>query len=95
LPSVPSLSGEILFKHSKTADEKDAKGDEVENKRESDMLSSQFLQLLQSSIEMKNCKYANSFCIYREMLDIPTLFLIIWLLTDVSQSYEIVAHFPK
>ncbi|XP_059453990.1 U3 small nucleolar RNA-associated protein 21 homolog isoform X2 [Corylus avellana] len=55
LPSVPSLSGEILFKPSKTADEKkDAKGDEVENKREFDMPASQFLKLLQSSTEMKN-----------------------------------------
>jgi U3 small nucleolar RNA-associated protein 21 len=65
LPSVPSLSGEILFKPSKTADEKkDAKGDEVINKREFDMPASQFLQQLQSSTEMKNCKYADSFCIY-------------------------------
>jgi hypothetical protein len=29
------------------------------------------------------------------MLDIPTLFFRIWFQTDVSQSYEIVAHFPK
>lgn len=56
LPSVPSLSGEILFNPSKTAnEEKDTKVNEVENKRrESDMPPSQFLQHLQSSMEMKN-----------------------------------------
>ncbi|KAG2664932.1 hypothetical protein I3760_16G105600 [Carya illinoinensis] len=56
LPSVPSLSGEILFKPSKIAtEERDAKVDEVENnRRQSGMPPSQFLQLLQSSMEIKN-----------------------------------------
>jgi hypothetical protein len=31
----------------------------------------------------------------QEMLDIPTLFSRIWFQHDVSQSYEIVAHFSK
>uniref|UniRef100_A0A2N9G265 WDR36/Utp21 C-terminal domain-containing protein n=1 Tax=Fagus sylvatica TaxID=28930 RepID=A0A2N9G265_FAGSY len=56
LPSVPSLSGEILFKPSTTAnEEKDAKVDEVENKsKESDVPPSQFLQHLQSSMKVED-----------------------------------------
>ena len=70
LPSVPSLSGEILFNPSKTENgEKDTKVNEVENKRrESDMPPSQFLQHLQSSMEMKNCKYAKHLFDYFWML---------------------------
>ncbi|KAK3221191.1 hypothetical protein Dsin_008216 [Dipteronia sinensis] len=54
LPSVPSLSGEILFKPSDATKEKDIKIDEVENKSKFDMSTSQFVQLLQSSAEFKN-----------------------------------------
>lgn len=57
LPSVPSLSGDILFKPSGSAEE-EAKGDEVEDTRiKSGLAPSQFVQLLHSSAEMKNCKY--------------------------------------
>lgn len=55
LPSVPSLSGEILFTPSEANG--DAKGNDVEmNDRKLDMAPSPFLQLLQSSAEIKNCK---------------------------------------
>ncbi|PQQ11007.1 U3 small nucleolar RNA-associated protein 21 homolog [Prunus yedoensis var. nudiflora] len=54
LPSVPSLSGDILFKPSGSAEE-EAKGDEVEDTRiKSGLAPSQFVQLLHSSAEMKN-----------------------------------------
>ncbi|TYI67508.1 hypothetical protein E1A91_D08G022700v1 [Gossypium mustelinum] len=53
LPSVPSLSGEILFTPSEANG--DVKGNGVEmNDRKLDMAPSPFLQLLQSSTEIKN-----------------------------------------
>ncbi|XP_043708506.1 U3 small nucleolar RNA-associated protein 21 homolog isoform X2 [Telopea speciosissima] len=56
LPSVPSFSGDILFKPTGTAvEEKEKKDDEIESsKRKPDLQTSQFLQLLLSSAEMKN-----------------------------------------
>ncbi|KAF2297053.1 hypothetical protein GH714_016148 [Hevea brasiliensis] len=56
LPSIPSLSGEVLFKPSEPMnEEKDTKTEEVENnQRKLDRPSSQFLQILQSSAKMKN-----------------------------------------
>ncbi|XP_021279189.1 U3 small nucleolar RNA-associated protein 21 homolog [Herrania umbratica] len=56
LPSIPSLSGEILFTPSEPADgDNEAKDNELEkNDRKVDMPPSPFLQLLQSSAEMKN-----------------------------------------
>ncbi|KAJ8748657.1 hypothetical protein K2173_008102 [Erythroxylum novogranatense] len=56
LPSIPSLSREILFKPSEPVkDEKDNKAEEVENnKKKVDALTTQFLQFLQSSAEMNN-----------------------------------------
>ncbi|KAK8615208.1 hypothetical protein V6N13_068989 [Hibiscus sabdariffa] len=56
LPSVPSLSGEILFTPSEANGYNDAKGNEAENNnRKLEMLPpSEFLQLLQSSAEIKN-----------------------------------------
>ncbi|XVE80675.1 hypothetical protein DITRI_Ditri14bG0157500 [Diplodiscus trichospermus] len=55
LPSIPSLSGEILFTPSEANGYNDAKGKEVEkNERKFVMPPSLFLQLLQSSAEMKN-----------------------------------------
>lgn len=58
LPSVASLSGEVLFNPSDLAnEEKEKKGDEMEkNRKILSLPPSQFLQLLQSSAEMKNCK---------------------------------------
>ena len=57
LPSIPSLSGEIVFTPSEANGDNDAKDNEVEkNYRKFDMQPSPFMQLLQSSVEMKNCK---------------------------------------
>ncbi|KAL9339861.1 hypothetical protein Peur_068876 [Populus x canadensis] len=54
LPSIPSLSGEILFKPSEPVDGDDSKPDETESdRRKLDIPPTQFLELLQSS-EMKN-----------------------------------------
>ncbi|KAJ6699672.1 WD REPEAT-CONTAINING PROTEIN 36 [Salix purpurea] len=55
LPSVPSLSGEILFKPSEPVDGEDIKPDKAESdKRKLDIPATQFLELLQSSSETKN-----------------------------------------
>ncbi|KAG6769424.1 hypothetical protein POTOM_025059 [Populus tomentosa] len=55
LPSVPSLSGEILFKPSEPVDGEDTKPDKAESdKRKLGIPVNQFLELLQSSSEMKN-----------------------------------------
>ena len=57
LPSVPTLSGQIVFEPSDISSEKKiAEGDKLENRR-SDLPHSQFLQLLQSSAEKKSCKF--------------------------------------
>lgn len=57
LPSVPTLSGQIVFEPSEISSEKRvAEGDELENSR-SDLPQSQFLQLLQSSAVKKSCKF--------------------------------------
>ncbi|KAG6740116.1 hypothetical protein POTOM_057753 [Populus tomentosa] len=55
LLSIPSLSGEILFKPSEPVDGDDSKPDETESdRRKLDIPPTQFLELLQSSSEMKN-----------------------------------------
>nr|GMD62614.1 U3 small nucleolar RNA-associated protein 21 homolog [Ipomoea batatas] len=55
LPSIPSLSGEILFKPSDVAEEKNAQdGEKEENWRKSNLPVSQFLQILQSSAKSEN-----------------------------------------
>lgn len=55
LPSVPALSGEILFKSGESADEeKDAEGEALSNRKKSGLPPSQFLQYLQSSVEVGN-----------------------------------------
>ncbi|KAE8697073.1 hypothetical protein F3Y22_tig00110634pilonHSYRG00095 [Hibiscus syriacus] len=55
LPSASSLSGEILFMPSEANGNNDAKGNKAENNdRKLDMPPSAFLQLLQSSAEIKN-----------------------------------------
>ncbi|KAK6916926.1 WD40 repeat [Dillenia turbinata] len=56
LPSLPNLSGNILFQPSNPADEeRDIKADEKEiNKRKSELPPSQFLQLLHSCSKMNN-----------------------------------------
>lgn len=55
LPSVPSLSGEIMFKPTGSTNE--AKGGEESSRIKGALAPSVFLQVLQSSAEMKNCKY--------------------------------------
>lgn len=66
---MPSLSGEILFKPSTTANAENAKTDDVENNASKfDMPPSQFLQLLQSSAERKNCEYANSLYLFTNVV---------------------------
>ncbi|KAF7806839.1 WD repeat-containing protein 36 [Senna tora] len=61
LPSVASISGEILFEPSKLSEkDKDETGNEAEiNKRGVDMPPSRFLHLLQSSSKVDNCKHLN------------------------------------
>ncbi|KAL3567147.1 hypothetical protein D5086_032562 [Populus alba] len=60
LPSIPSLSGEILFKPSEPVDGDDSKPDETESdRRKLDIPPPQFLKLLQSSSEMKNCEHSS------------------------------------
>ncbi|KAK4383668.1 U3 small nucleolar RNA-associated protein 21 [Sesamum angolense] len=56
LPSIPSLSGEILFKPRDPAeDEKDSQaGEEQKTREKADFPASQFLQFLQSSAKDKN-----------------------------------------
>ena len=58
LPSVPSLSGEMLFEPPATASKEidDNTTDDTSHKKKAD-LSSHFCQLLQSCGELKNCKY--------------------------------------
>lgn len=62
LPSVPSLSGEILFKATEKANEGTTGtltgGDGKANGKKS-ISSSLFLQLLESSAETKNCESRN------------------------------------
>lgn len=53
LPSIPSLSGEILFKPIESANE-EAKTDQDDGRKSIDAASSQFLQFLHSSADMKN-----------------------------------------
>lgn len=59
LPSIPSLSGEILFKPTEsTEDDKDSQAGETENTRtKANIPTSEFLQFLQRSAEEKNCKF--------------------------------------
>ncbi|KAL3516441.1 hypothetical protein ACH5RR_023343 [Cinchona calisaya] len=55
LPSIPSFSGEILFKSGESDKEKDTQAGEAEsNRKKSDLVPSHFLQFLQSSMELKN-----------------------------------------
>ncbi|KAL7170041.1 hypothetical protein ACSBR2_034983 [Camellia fascicularis] len=56
LPSIPSLSGEILFKPIESAnEEKDREAGKLEKKQtQIDLVASQFVQLLQSSADTEN-----------------------------------------
>ncbi|XP_059651888.1 U3 small nucleolar RNA-associated protein 21 homolog [Cornus florida] len=72
LPSIPSLSGEILFKPIESVnEEKDTQGNELEKgRRKADSLASRFLQLLQSSSDLKNF---SAFTDYLKSLSSSTL----------------------
>jgi len=58
LPSLPSLSGDIMFKPSEEAHEDSSKRDvEPRSKRRTtDSPPSPFVQMLQSAVELKNCE---------------------------------------
>lgn len=56
LPSIPSLSGEILFKPNGEATEEKDMEKKMIGKKKLD-LSSQFILLLHSCMETKNCKF--------------------------------------
>lgn len=62
MPTVPSLSGEIIFKPTGSANE-EAKGGEEESRIKSALAPSLFLQALQSSAELKSCNML-SFSLY-------------------------------
>lgn len=66
LPSVPLLSGEILFEPGKVSvEEKDGIDNEKQmNKTKLDTPSSRFLYLLQSTKESDNCKNPTLILIY-------------------------------
>jgi hypothetical protein len=56
LPSVPTLSGEILFEPPASLEADGSNADDTSHKTMAD-LSSHFSRLLQSCEELKNCKY--------------------------------------
>ncbi|KAA8515646.1 hypothetical protein F0562_018743 [Nyssa sinensis] len=87
LPSIPSLSGEILFTPSEPAtEEKDTQADELEkSRRKSDLPTSQFLQLLQSSAEMKNF---SAFTDYIKSLSSSTLDMELRMLQIIDDDDE-------
>ncbi|KAM7517882.1 hypothetical protein LguiB_016844 [Lonicera macranthoides] len=91
LPSIPSLSGEILFKASEPTNED--KGiqttDELEkSRRKPDNLASQFLQFLHSSAEMNNFL---GFTDYLKSLSLSTLdmeFRMLQIIDDDDDAQE-------
>lgn len=56
LPSIPSLSGEILFQHNADTINEEKNNELMHNNKKID-LSSQFILLLQSCTDTRNCKY--------------------------------------
>ncbi|KAG8633655.1 WD repeat-containing protein 36 isoform X2 [Manihot esculenta] len=85
LPSLPSLSGEVLFKPSEPMnEEKETKTDEVQNNdRKLDRTTYQFLQLLQSSAKMKNF---STFTDYIKALSPSTLDMELRLLQIIDED---------
>ncbi|RWR75205.1 U3 small nucleolar RNA-associated protein 21 [Cinnamomum micranthum f. kanehirae] len=86
LPSIPSLSGEILFKPSDIAVEEKVteSGELVHNRRDPDSLS-QFLQLLQSSSKTKNF---STFTEYIKVLSPSTLDMELRMLQIIDGEYQ-------
>lgn len=70
LPSIPSLSGEILFKPRDSAEgDKDSQAGETEKtSKKADIPASQFLQFLQSFAEEKNCKFSVHHCLCQDFI---------------------------
>ncbi|KAJ0049625.1 hypothetical protein Pint_16795 [Pistacia integerrima] len=85
LPSIPSLSGEISFKPSESTKDEDTENDKEESKRKSDLPPSQFLQLLQSSAEMKNFSL---FTDYMKSLSPSTLDMELRMLQIIDDDNE-------
>lgn len=90
LPSIPSLSGEILFKSIESPEDgKDSKAGETDTtKRKADIPASQFLQFLQYSAEENNCEFlvhrlmSNNVFSLRELTCFncrKVIFICIWL----------------
>lgn len=90
LPSIPSLSGEILFKSIESPEDgKDSQAGETDTtKRKADIPASQFLQFLQYSAEEKNCEFlvhqlmSNNVFSLRELTCFnwrKVIFICIWL----------------
>ncbi|XP_056159950.1 U3 small nucleolar RNA-associated protein 21 homolog [Syzygium oleosum] len=84
LPSIPSLSGEILFKPIETSDKGDMKADEDKSKITPEVPSSQFLLLLHSCSEAKNF---SPFTAYIKGLSPSTLDLELWML-QIIDGYD-------
>ncbi|KAM2657601.1 hypothetical protein EV1_012943 [Malus domestica] len=92
LPSIPSFSGEILFKSTGSENE-EAKGDNVEDNRiKSGLAPSQFLQHLQSSAEMKNF---SAFTDYIKSLSPSTLDMELQMLRIVDDEEEELESRPE
>ncbi|KAM1301943.1 hypothetical protein ACFX2H_012918 [Malus domestica] len=92
LPSIPSFSGEILFKPTGSENE-EAKGDNVEDTRiKSGLAPSQFLQHLQSSAEMKNF---SAFTDYIKSLSPSTLDMELQMLRIVDDEEEELESRPE
>lgn len=90
LPSIPSLSGEILFKSIESPEDgKDSQAGETDTtKRKADIPASQFLQFLQYSAEENNCEFlvhrlmSNNVFSLRELTCFncrKVIFICIWL----------------
>ncbi|KAK9049733.1 hypothetical protein SSX86_031298 [Deinandra increscens subsp. villosa] len=84
LPSIPSLSGEIVFKASEPTDEeKPTQTDRIS--RIADLPSSPFVQFLQSSFEMKN---SEAFTDYLKSLSSSTLDVELRMLQIIDDDDE-------
>ncbi|KAL8199981.1 hypothetical protein R6Q57_013549 [Mikania cordata] len=84
LPSIPSLSGEIVFKASKPADEEKLTQDDRFT-RSTDLPSSPFVQFLQSSVEMKKFE---AFTDYLKSLSSSTLDIELRMLQIIDDEQE-------
>ncbi|KAK1413287.1 hypothetical protein QVD17_35059 [Tagetes erecta] len=84
LPSIPSLSGEIVFKASEPTDEEKPTQDNIIT-RFTDLPSSPFVQFLHSSVEMKNYE---AFTDYLKSLSSSTLDVELRMLQIIDDDEE-------